>query len=150
MKRSIIAALAIILAGHVSSGETITNAMESATDRDLRIAQHIGWQTEYLRGAEILNNLTSASKDKKILAVDAFRGETVAIMGAGAPPGGSNDLLTSDGYYLRVVTPGGEDLRPQSVWWEVLVRGVIQQVLLENKIIVIEVEKEGWQIIQTG
>ena len=150
MKRTIIVSLAILLAGHVAFGETITNATESTTESTLRFVQHFGWAAEYRHGGEILKSLTAASKEQQKLAIDAFRGEKVAFIGVGAPAGGSNDLLIPDGFYLRVITPGGEDLRPQSVWWEVLVQGVIQQVLLENKIIVIEVNKEGWQIRQTG
>jgi len=150
MKRTIIVSLAILLASHVAFGETMTNATESTTDPTLRFVQHFGWVAEHSRGTEILKSLTAASKEQQKLAIDAFRGEKVAFIGVGAPAGGSNDLLIPDGFYLRVITPGGEDLRPQSVWWEVLVQGVIQQVLLENKIIVIEVNKEGWQIRQTG
>ena len=74
----------------------------------------------------------------------------MAFVGGVAPPGGSNDLLTSGGVYLRIVTHGNKDLRPQAVWWEVIVRGEIQQVLLENKIIVIEVAEKDWTILQTG
>jgi hypothetical protein len=151
MKRTIIVSLAILLAGQIAFGEIMTSATESSTDPNLRFVQHIGWEAEYRHGAEILEILADASKDKKKLAIDIFRGEKVAFLGGVAPSGGSNDLLTSGGFYLRVVTPGGEDLRPLSaVWWEVLVKGVIQQVLLENKIIVIEVNKEGWQLRQTG
>jgi hypothetical protein len=59
-------------------------------------------------------------------------------------------LVTEHGFYLRVVNKEGKDLRPHSVWWEVLVCGKILQVLPENKIIVIEVDESGWLVLQTG
>ena len=68
----------------------------------------------------------------------------------GAPPGATNDILTTDGYYLRIVTKGGKDLRPKSVWWEALVCGKVLQVLPENKIIVLEVAEKDWIVGDTG
>jgi len=88
-------------------------------------------------------------EESQKVEINAYRGERVAFAGVGAP-GGSNDLVTEHGFYLRVVNRSGKDLRPQSVWWEVMICGKILQVLPENKIIVIEVEDKNWKIIQTG
>jgi hypothetical protein len=74
----------------------------------------------------------------------------VAFVGGGAPPGGTNDLITEGGFYLRVVNKQGKDLRPHSVWWEVMVCGEILQVLPENKLIVLEVDEKDWVVLQTG
>ena len=109
------------------------------------------WQQGLQRGGEILHEISAltpeASKEFKVLA---YRGESVAFRAVGAPPGSTNDLSTKDGFYLRVVTRHGKDLRPQAVWWEVLVFGKIQQVLPQNKIIVLEVNEEDWKVWQTG
>ena len=115
------------------------------------MANEFGWTTNLNRGREISKKIASLTQDeRKKLDISAYRGERVAFGGVAAPPGGSNDLLTSDGFYLRVVNRAGKDLRPPSFWWEVMVCGKISQVLPENKLIVIEVDEEDWKIIQTG
>jgi hypothetical protein len=111
----------------------------------------LGWKANFLRGDEILNALSTLDAgQRKELDVAAYRGERVAFAGRGAPPGGTNDLYTRGGYYLRVVNKEGRDLRPQAAWWEVMTCGEIWQVLPENKIIVIEVAEADWHVIQTG
>jgi len=89
------------------------------------------------------------SEELARLEISAYRGEKVAFVGSTAPPGGTNDLVTDDGYYLRLVTPTGKDLRPQATLWEVMVCGKILQVLPENKIIVIEVTEKDWKVLAT-
>jgi hypothetical protein len=115
------------------------------------MAKDFGWTTNLNRGREISKKIASLTLDERPkLAISAYRGERVAFVGVVASPGSSNDLLTSDGFYLRVVNRAGKDLRPHSVWWEVMVYGKISQVIAENKLIVIEVDEKDWKIIQTG
>jgi hypothetical protein len=114
------------------------------------IAAEQGWLSEYQRGKKILQTLASITQEERQkLAVTAYRGESVAFVGAGAPPGATNDLLIGGGYYLRVVTGKGKDLRPRATKWEILVRGKILQVLPENKIIVLQVAAPDWRVIET-
>lgn len=115
------------------------------------IAKGYGWLSNLKRGEDIVHKLAAMSSEElRKVEVTAYRGERVAFIGSGAPPGGTNDLLTEGGFYLRVLTPSGKDLRPQSVWWEVIVCGKILQILPKNKIIVIEIDEKDWKIIQTG
>jgi len=149
-------ALIVLLGGSVAcvfDSTTNTTAETAGQKQDAAyasIAKSHGWETEYKRGAEILRSLTDAAKANRKVEIEAFRGEKVAFIGGGAPPGGSNDLLTSGGFYLRVINPQHKDLRPHSACWEVMVRGEVRQVLLDNKIIVIEVVEKVWMILQTG
>jgi hypothetical protein len=73
----------------------------------------------------------------------------VALSGVGAPPGASNDLLTAEGFYLRILTKKPKDLRPRAAAWRVLVCGKVVQVLPQNKIIVIEVRTSDWIVLET-
>lgn len=115
------------------------------------LAKSFGWKTNLERGGEILKVLTALSAgEAKRLNIAAYGDERVAFSGGTAPPGGTNDLVTEKGYYLRVVNPAGKDLRPHAVWWPVIVCGKIQRVLLQNKIIVIEVDEKDWKVIETG
>lgn len=115
------------------------------------VAKARAWFPYLNRGREIANEIARLTPEKlPEVKVSAYRGERVAFMGVTALPGASNDLLTKDGLYLRVVNPAGKDLRPRSLWWEVMVCGKILQVLPRNKVIVIEVKEEDWQIVQTG
>jgi len=115
------------------------------------MAKDFGWTSNLNLGRDISKKIASLTQNERAkLAISAYRGEWVAFVGVAAPPGSSNDLLTRDGFYLRVVNRAGNDLRPHSVWWEVMVYGKISQVLPENKVIVIEVDEKDWKIIQTG
>src|SRR5262249_17835026 len=92
--------------------------------RCIRAAQEQGWLQYYKRGGAILKKLSSLGpEDQKKLSSGAYRGERVAFVGGGAPPGGTNDLITGEGFYLRIVNKEGKDLRPHAVWWEILVCG---------------------------
>jgi hypothetical protein len=116
-----------------------------------KFAAHHGWLKNYRRGIEIVQKLSALSPEqRKNFDASTYRYERVAFVGGGAPPGVTNDVLTPEGYYLRVVTKSGKDLRPQNVWWEVLVCGKVLQVLPENKIIVLEVDEEDWIVGDTG
>ena len=128
----------------------LTNAAPTDDDRGLEFAKGAGWEKEYRQGRNLLLDVGKAIREKQQLSVGAHRGETVAFIAGAAPPGGSNDLITPDGFYLRVMTPKNKDLRPRAVWWEVIVRGKVQQVLPENKIIVIEVDPKDWLLGATG
>jgi hypothetical protein len=113
-------------------------------------AEQHGWLRNYERGVEILRSLSALDRESaKRIEISAYRGERVAFAGGAAPPGGTNDLVTEGGFYLRVVNKGGKDLRPLAVSWEVLVFGEVLQVLPQNRIIVIEVNDEDWIILQT-
>ncbi|MFO0808266.1 MAG: hypothetical protein U0746_06560 [Gemmataceae bacterium] len=57
--------------------------------------------------------------------------------------------MTPDGFYLRIVTKDATDLRPIAVRWSVLLCGEVQQVLPENKIIVVEVNPSDWFVLDT-
>jgi hypothetical protein len=107
-----------------------------------------GWRKPYDRGAEIRNELASLDPEaRKKFGIAKYRGEKVAFAGGSAPPGGTNDLITADGFYLRIVTKSGADLRPHATGWSVIVHGTILQVLPENKVIVVEVE--DWLVYLT-
>jgi hypothetical protein len=147
LKQIAAALLALIVACWASAQTTTTNT----TNPYERMAKSFGWSTNFSRGREIVNKLASLSPDElEKLDITAYRGERVAFGGVGAPPGGSNDLVTENGFYLRVLNRSGKDLRPKSVWWEVMVCGKILQVLPKNKIIMIEVDEKDWKITETG
>jgi hypothetical protein len=130
---------------------THTTPLEEAKDVEEELAKTRGWFANLRLGREIVQELTKLSPEKLArVKVSAYRGERVAFMGVAALPGASNDLFIRNGYYLRVLNPAGKDLRPRSVWWEVMVCGRVLQVLPKNKIIVIQVNEEDWQIFQTG
>lgn len=113
------------------------------------IATDLGWSENLKRGKTIMQELSSPDKKKKF-NVDAFRGEKVAFVAGTAPPGATNDLVTNDGFYLRIVNDNGKDWRPNSVSWGVIVYGEISQVFPENKIIVIKVHrKKDWYVFMT-
>jgi hypothetical protein len=114
------------------------------------IAKSHGWLAYLKRGHEIIHELTALSPKKLAdLKISAYRGEQVAFLGSTAPSGGTNDLVTESGFYLRVVNPAGKDLRPQAVGWMAMVFGKIEQVLPQNKIIVIEVDENDWVVGET-
>jgi hypothetical protein len=113
-------------------------------------AKDMGWLDNYTRGKEILLELSRLSPEQQKNAdIAAYRGEQVAFAGGSALSGPTNDLVTQRGFYLRVVTPHGRDLRPHSVMWTVLVRGKVLRVLPQNKIIVIEVLRKDWHVLDT-
>jgi len=151
MKKNLLTA-AIVFYCVTGCGGTSTPATKGEPTRDEKLAEHQGWLENYNRGRAIVKELSvSRSEDpKKKTDIAAYRGERVAFVGAVAPSGGTNDLITEEGFYLRLVNKEGKDLRPHSCWWEVLVCGEIWQVLPENKIIVIEVAEKDWIILQTG
>ena len=112
------------------------------------IVEKQGWTKNYMRGTEILRELAElSSESRNKLDIAAYCGEQVAFVGSGGVCG--NDLITEGGFYLRVVNKAGKDLRPQSVLWEVLIRGEIQRVRHENKLIVLEVDEKDWLVLQT-
>jgi hypothetical protein len=105
---------------------------------------------QHEQAQEIMTYLSTLSGNEcDSLDISAFRGCQVAFSAVGAPPGATNDLITSDGFYLRVVNSGGGDLRPHCVSWSVYVSGNVIQVFAKNKIIVLEVSDEDWEIGDT-
>ena len=119
-------------------------------NRYAKLLESHGWLENYKRGAKILQELSALDPNgREKLGIAAYRRERVAFVGGGAPPGGTNDVITESGFYLRVVNKKGVDLRPQSTLWEVLVCGEIWQVLPENRIIVLEVDEKDWIVLQT-
>jgi hypothetical protein len=117
----------------------------------LVVVEEHGWSDDFKRGEDIVRSLSTLSAEQKSnFDVAAFRGMHVAFGGVGAPPGATNDILTPDGFYLRIVNKQSKDLRPTSAWWTVLCHGEVLQVLPENKIIVIEVHPSDWIVLDTG
>jgi len=108
------------------------------------------WTKSFNNGQRILKEISAMHQAKKKIDIAEYRGEKVSFIGGGAPPGVTNDLLIEQGYYVRIVTPDGKDLRPHSAWWEVLIQGEILQVFPEHKIIVLKIVHDGWKVIQTG
>ena len=105
---------------------------------------------QHEQARDIIRFLSSLSEeDSDNLDVSAFRGLRVAFQGTGAPPGATNDLITSEGFYIRVVNPAGRDLRPHCVSWSVWVSGIVMQVFAMNKLIVLEVSEQDWEIGDT-
>ena len=150
MKRTA-ATLALVLGSLVGCRPTGGAGTPHELDCYAHLAQQHGWLENYKRGKEIIQQLSDLGPDgHKTTDITAYRRERVAFVGCGAPPGGTIDLVTASGFYLRVVNKAGRDLRPQSVWWEVLICGEVWQVLPENKIIVIEVNEKDWIVLQTG
>jgi hypothetical protein len=149
--RKTLVAVSLVLPAVVGCRPTVGVATPQQQNRHEQIAEHHGWLANYKRGQEILQNLSTLGPEAaKTMGITAYRQEKVAFVGGGAPPGGTNDLITEGGFYVRVVNKAGKDLRPTSVWWEVLVRGEVWQVLPENKIIVLEVDESDWIVLQTG
>lgn len=106
----------------------------------------LGWRDDYQRGLKFVDELLGLSPDDlKKAAFNAYRGMKVAFEAWGAPPGGTNDLVTKDGFYIRVVAKQNKDLRPTFAGSEVAIRGEILQVFTENKIIVLEVDEKDWK-----
>jgi hypothetical protein len=117
----------------------------------LAVVEQHGWSDDFRRGEDLLRLLSTLSTEKKTtFDISAFRGLHVAFYGAGAPPGATHDILTPDGFYLRILNKESQDLRPTSVWWTVLCRGEVLQVLPEHKLIVIEVSTKDWIVLDTG
>jgi len=124
---------------------------EDADHRHLALAEVWGWKSEYTRGQAMICTMEGLRpEEREHYDITAFRGESVAFFGWIAPSGGTNDLLTRNGYLLRIVNVDNKDLRPQAAWWTVMVRGKVQQVLPANRIIVLEVDEGDWRILQTG
>ena len=112
-------------------------------------AGQLGWTEEYQRGNEIIALPRRFHHNERTAAdIEAFRGETVAIVGV-SHHGVQNDLW-SQGIYMRIVNPEGKDLRPQSVYWSVFVRGKVLEILTENRLIILEVTEKNWQVLWTG
>jgi len=110
-----------------------------------------GWSADFKCGADMLRVLSALSAvEKRKLDGSAFRGKRVAFCGAGAPPGATNDLVTREGFYLRILNEQSKDLRPTAAAWTVLVCGKVLQVLPENNIIVIEVSAKDWIVLETA
>ncbi len=117
-------------------------------ESDLYVAKRLGWEKELLQGQKLINMLKENNKPQGI-SRNTCRDEMVAFVGSAAPTGGTNDLFAHEGCYLRVINPEGKDLRPHAVYWTVIVRGKVQTVFPENKIIVMEVKAEDWKILET-
>jgi hypothetical protein len=116
---------------------------------DGEIDEH-GWREDFEKGAEMVRKLSALKeKDKKYSNNALFRGLRVAFFGYGAPPGATNDLLTPEGYYLRILNKKPKDLRPMAAVWTVLVCGRVCQVFPENRLILLEVNEEDWIILDT-
>jgi hypothetical protein len=114
------------------------------------IAEQKGWLENYQKGKEVLQKLSELGRDvenKRDMA--AYRGEKLAFVGIPAPPGGTDDLITDGGFYLRVLSKDGKDLHPRAKLWEVIVCGTVLQVLPRNKLIVIGVDREDWLVLET-
>ncbi len=150
MKKSLLTAI-LVFVSNVGCGPTMDVRIPDDENRYMEIAKDQGWLESYKKGVEIRQKLAALRpQDQEKADIAIYRGERVAFVGGGAPPGSTNDLMTSGGFYLRVVNKEGKDLRPQSVVWEVLVCGNILQVLPANKIIVIEVAEKDWIVLATG
>ena len=127
-----------------------SSAESEASDEYTAFVEAQGWRKEFKRGRLMVRELTRLDpKGRRNYDVAALRGQLVAFVAAAAPPGGTNDLVTGGGFYLRVVNPQKKDLRPHAVSWSAIVRGKILQVLPENNIIVLEVETEDWITLDT-
>jgi hypothetical protein len=113
------------------------------------IAVARGWVTNYMRGREIIRELSAVSPERREKPwTDKYRGEKVAFAGATAPPG-TEDLLTEGGFYLRVLYPKGKEAASRNYFWhEIMVNGTILRVYPANSLIVIQVDEE--QLIQSG
>lgn len=139
----------IVIAGFVSTAFTQDRKLQTQPERD--IARNLGWFPEWERGQKIMSDVAHLSpnqlRDPDNLA---YRDMVIAVEGSVVPPGGTNDLVTENGFYVRVVSPKGEDLRPNSVWWTAMIRGRVLQVLPLNKVIVIEIKENGWRTLETG
>jgi hypothetical protein len=123
---------------------------EKEVDDTAQQAEGFGWLDQYQNGMRILDALAALSPEEaKKLPIDAYRNQQIALPGGAASPGATNDLMTGHGYYVRVVNPEQKDLRPQAVTWGVFIMGKILQVLPENKILVIEVSEENYQVMST-
>ena len=109
------------------------------------IAKQYDQVETYTIGQSILKELDETGK----IDIKAYRGKRISLYGGTAIPGGTNDLQTDKGYYVRVVNKGNKDLRPRAVLWTVFVTGTISQVLKENKIIVLTIDDEDWHVVQT-
>src|SRR5437868_468110 len=67
----------------------------------LAIAEREGWLENYKRGTEIIQRLSALGPEgQKKIDITAYRGERVAFFGCGAPPGGTHDVMTKEGFYL--------------------------------------------------
>jgi hypothetical protein len=116
----------------------------------LALVKKLGWKEEFNMGNDIIRNLsTLGDEQKKQFNVRSFRGRRAAFCGSGAPPGATNDLMTSEGFYLRIISRESRDLRPTAAAWNVIICGNVMQVFPENKIIVIEVRSTDWIVLDT-
>lgn len=125
-------------------GDVLDTAIKSPAAR-------YGWLDNFNNGQAILQSLSDLNgQQMKDFDIATHRGKMVAFVAAAAPPGATNDLVVEGGYYLRVVNADGKDWRPHAAAWTVLVNGTILQVLPENKIVVVQVEKpEHWVVLDT-
>jgi hypothetical protein len=96
-------------------------------------------------GLVILRELSESDK----VDIKAYRGKRISLLGSAAIPGGTNDLQTDGGYYIRVVNKGNKDLRPHSTFWTVFITGTVSQILKENKIIILTIDDENWRVVET-
>ena len=105
------------------------------------------WSDDYALGQEIADRLSNASiNPADSVDITAYRGQHIARGGSGAPPGATNDLISTYGIYIRIVNPDRKDLRPHAATWTVLVHGKILQVL--HRMIILEVSEEDWIILE--
>ena len=130
--------------------ETSPPKAEGANPGGRDWAEAWGWSAEYTRGQEVLRGMEALRPDQRgEHDITAFRGERIAFLAGPAPAGGTNDLIIRGGYYLRIVNPANKDLRPHAVYWIVMVRGKIQQVLPRNRLIVLEVNQDDYRVVET-
>ena len=136
--------------GSIISGCLIgcTRSVPKYPDWLLGVVKEHGWSDDFKRGGEMQCFLSTLSTGKKKKFDDtAFQGQNVAFFGYGAPPGASNDLLTAEGFYLRILNKDSKDFRPRAVAWSALVRGKVCNVLPENNIIIIHVGEKDWILL---
>jgi len=138
---------------HNDDGQAIVTAsvtQKSPEEEHAEIAEQKGWLENYQRGNELLRKLLLLTREEQQkLDNAAHRGEKVAFVGTTAPPGGTDDLMTERGFYLRIVNPEGKDLAPPNLC-EAFVCGEVWQVYPENKIVVMSVRKKDWLILKSN
>jgi hypothetical protein len=123
---------------------------QKQTESVMKAVDALGWKDEFKKGREIMRVLANLRAEKnKTDDVTAFRGTRVAFFGAAAPPGATTDLITEEGFYLRILIKHSKDLRPQATSWTVLVCGNVSQVLSQNRTIVIDAKEKDWVVLDT-
>lgn len=117
-----------------------------------RYAEAWGWGSNLKRGREILRQLASLTPRELSEFKEAlYQGERVAFYGGPiAATAYTGDMGTEGGFYVRVVSPKGKSIDPESVLWDALVCGKILHVFPRNRIIVIEVNESDFRVLLGG